>query len=496
MSHDVSVTPSLSPAARSRRPLIVFVFVLALLGLGALGWTGAGQPMPWWVAAVVGMGIVACSGAVLVLARPRAVLADDSVWVEDAGVDREGLRHGDAVETPGLDVGGPDGDVDQRMWLPLAARLQALLLRQIREVDGLEKEVEDPELLNGLFRVDHLVVQALRLAETLGVLGGQPVHRSARETVPVRALVRAAISEVSRYTQVEVSRIDDVSIVPAAHGDLRHVLAELIDNATWSSPPDGEPVVVRAVTVRTGLKIIVCDHGLAPESEAGTGDDYARHNAVLAGDVRIRDVLTDGRYGLAVVGLIAARRGLSVWLELNKFGGTDAVIVVPQQWLVTEAPAPMPKPVPSAVQGRQSPPRHRLAGEIHLGRPPLPQRSRRPEGEPAPESAPRGLPTATATAVPGSQAPQRTPTADSAFRPALPQRVPSQQDPAPSPSDPAAAAVQRNAVDPASIGQVRDVLTNRSSDSPELPGAPETLPGAPEAPFPSSSVPLFSPAQE
>lgn len=488
MSHaasvdDVPATPSLSPAGRSRRPVTVIVFVLALLGLGAVGWTAAGLPMPLWAAAAVGMGIVACAGAVFVLACPRSELADD------AGDDRVDLRQGDVVEAPGTDVGGPDADVDQRMWLPLAARLQALLLRQIQEVDDLENEVEDPELLNGLFRVDHLVVQALRLSETLGVLGGQPVHRSARETVPVRALVRAAISEISRYTQVEVSRIDDVQIAPAAHGDLRHVLAELIDNATWSSPPDGEPVVVRAVTVRTGLKITICDHGLAPESDEGTDDDYTRHNAVLAGEVRVRDVLTDGRYGLAVVGLVAGRRGLNVWLEPNKFGGTDAVIVVPRQWLVTEQPAPNSQPVPSAVDGRRPSPRHRLAGQIHPDQPPsLPRRSRQPEPEPESESEsestlPHEPPTATGTAVPASEVPVADP------RPALPQRVPGEQVPAPSPLDPAGATVRRNAFDPATIGQVSDVLTDRPSTSPVLPAAP----GTPSA---SSSFPFVSPSQE
>lgn len=486
MSHAASVADvpgtSLSSAGRSHRPVIVIVFVLALQGLGAIGWTAAGQPMPWWAAVAVGTGIVACAGAVFLLARPRSELADD------AGLGRDDRWYGDVVEATGTEVGGPDIDVDQRMWLPLAARLQALLLRQIQEVDDLENEVEDPELLNGLFRVDHLVVQALRLSETLGVLGGQPVHRSAREAVPVRALVRAAISEVSRYTQVEVSRIDDIQITPAAHGDLRHVLAELIDNATWSSPPDGEPVVVRAVTVRTGLKITICDHGLAPESEAETDDDYARHNAVLAGEVRIRDVLTDGRYGLAVVGLVAARRGLSVSLEPNKFGGTDAVIVVPRQWLVTEAPAPNSQPTASAVE-RRPPLRHRLAGEIHRGQPPsLPQRSRQPASMSAPTSTlPGGLPTATGTVVPGPESTQRTPVDDP--RPALPQRVPREQAPASSPQDPAAARVRRNAFDPNLIGQVRDVLTDRSTASAALPVAPGTSSC-------SSSYPLFPPAQE
>lgn len=434
MSH---APPTGSRRPGPRTPVIVLASVLALLGMAVAASLIAGHSAPEWAVVVVAVAIELCAFAVGLMHRsePAEAVADLERNEQAAPSAGEQLR--------------PDADVDHRMFQPLAARMQSLLLREIQEIDALENQVEDPDLLNALFRVDHLVAMVMRLSETLAALGGQPVQRGIRETVPVRGLIRAAIAEVSRYTQVEIARVVDVRIVPAAHGDLRHVLAELIDNATWASDPDGEPVLVRAVPVPAGLKVTISDHGLRPSDE-----QYARHNSVLHGAVNVSEVLADGRYGLAVVGLIAANRGFDVSLEPNKFGGTDAVIVVPQQWLATDQPTAAAPALPK--EGYRPAPSH-LYDESTAAA--LPKRAPRPQLDPAAASTlPRGL---SAVAEPAPPHSQSAPVNHS--KPALPQRVPGHSGFAEPVLAAAESTVQRNAFDPDAIGQVRDTLTGRSA---------------------------------
>lgn len=434
--------PLRAHGSATRGPAIVLVVLSALLGLGAVICNAADVRLPVLAVVVLATLIVGASIGALVMLPSAGQLdsPDPGAEFDEQGGDQDEER-------------GPSEPAAE-MWLPLAARLQSLLLRLVNEVDGLEHEVEDPELLHALFRSDHLVIQALRLAETLEVLGGRPVHRRAREPVPLRALVRAAISEITRYTQVDTTRIDEVAIAPAAHGDLRHVLAELIDNATWASDPDGEPALVKARLVPAGVKITISDHGIAPRTE----NEFARFNAVLRGAVRVGKVLADGQYGLAVVGLVAQRRGFHASLEPNQFGGTDAVVVVPQQWLVhptQAAPVPRAKPASASeppVQPQRSAPRH-LAGEL------LPEQGSLPARTPtaaAAESTLPGLP----NPKPGTWAAKRPPNEP---KPPLPQRVPGHHaDALPQPQ---AAPTLRNSFDPEAIGQVSTTLTGHSPTS-------------------------------
>ncbi|MBQ0928606.1 ATP-binding protein [Saccharopolyspora endophytica] len=447
----------------TRGPVIVLVLVSALLGLGAVICSATGFRLPVLFAVLIAALIVGAGIGTLVM-LPNQARPDSPDLDAESGEHRATTSEAVPPATDEQHERPVPGEPSAEMWLPLAARLQSLLLRLVNEIDSLEHDVEDPELLHALFRADHLVIQALRLAETLEVLGGRPVHRRAREPVPLRALVRAAISEITRYTQVETTRIDDVAIVPAAHGDLRHVLAELIDNATWASDPDGEPALVRARLIPAGLKITISDHGIAPRTE----DEFARCNAVLRGSIQVAQVLADGQYGLAVVGLVAQRREIHASLEPNQYGGTDAVIVVPQQWLVKPTqPSHAPPAQPSLAaephpQRQRNTPRH-LAGEL------LPEQVSLPPNPPTPAAAESTLP----------QLPNQPPETrwavsnqSSDSKPPLPQRVPGHHiDPLPRPEP---ASAPRNTFDPDAIGQVSNTLTGRSP----------ALPSPDEAPYP------------
>ena len=61
----------------------------------------------------------------------------------------------------------PGGTADQRVeiFVNLARRMQSLVHREIQLLDDLEAQVEDPDLLKGLFTVDHLATRMRRQSE-------------------------------------------------------------------------------------------------------------------------------------------------------------------------------------------------------------------------------------------------------------------------------------------------------------------------------------------
>ncbi|MEX3105915.1 sensor histidine kinase [Streptomyces sp. ST1020] len=215
------------------------------------------------------------------------------------------------------------------VFLNLARRLQSLVHREILLLDELENEIEDPDLLKGLFHVDHLATRVRRHAENLAVLGGAVSRRQWSHPVSMTEVLRSAIAEVEQYSRVK--------LVPPVDGDLRghavadviHLLAELVENATVFSAPHTQ-VLLRANLVTSGLAVEVEDRGLGMPPE-----EQARMNALLADpdQVNVGRLLADGRIGLFVVSQLARRHGIRVRLQNNIYGGVQAILVVPQALL-------------------------------------------------------------------------------------------------------------------------------------------------------------------
>ncbi|MFD0431301.1 hypothetical protein ACFQ60_40640 [Streptomyces zhihengii] len=90
------------------------------------------------------------------------------------------------------------------VFVNLARRLQSLVHREIQLLDELENEVEDPELLKGLFHVDHLATRIRRHAENLAVLGGAISRRQWSNPVTMTEVLRSAIAEVEQYPRVKL----------------------------------------------------------------------------------------------------------------------------------------------------------------------------------------------------------------------------------------------------------------------------------------------------
>jgi signal transduction histidine kinase len=219
------------------------------------------------------------------------------------------------------------GRTDSRVEviINLARRVQSLLHREIREIDEIERQAEDPDLLKSLFSVDHLATRMRRYTESLAVLGGAAARRHWSRPVPLDHVLRAAVAETEHYARVTIVPPVPGIVLPAAVADVIHLVAELVENATKFSPPAAQ-VMVRAGEVAAGLAIDVEDRGLGMDPA-----NRARINNILAGqaDVGIGELLADGRIGMFVVSALARRHGITAELRRNVFGGTQAVIVLP-----------------------------------------------------------------------------------------------------------------------------------------------------------------------
>ncbi len=266
------------------------------------------------------------------------------------------------------------------VFVNLARRLQSLVHREISILDDLENEIEDPDLLKGLFHVDHLATRIRRHAENLAVLGGAVSRRQWSNPVSMTEVLRSAIAEVEQYSRVKLVPPIDGELRGHAVADVIHLLAELIENATVFSAPHTQ-VLLRANLVTSGLAVEVEDRGLGmPVGEQN------RMNALLADpdQVNVASLLADGRIGLYVVSQLARRHGIHVRLQSNIYGGVQAVLVVPQALLGNAPGVPAAPGAGAALPQPQSQPpsqhpvdtgavqQARVAGAGQQARVPLP----------------------------------------------------------------------------------------------------------------------------
>jgi hypothetical protein len=236
-------------------------------------------------------------------------------------------------------------DAHVELSVNLATRMQSLLHREIGLLDALEDKVADPELLEGLFAVDHLATRLRRQAESLAVLGGAAPRRQWSKPVAVHEVLRAAVTEVEQYTRVKVVPPAGGVLRGAAVTDVIHLVAELAENATKFSAPETS-VLVRARQVPNGVAIEVEDRGSGILSA-----EQARMNQLLAdpGQLDLDELRRDGRIGLYVVAVLARRHRIQVRLRSYAYGGTQAIVVLPAS-LVDPEPVPAIAAGPAAAE--------------------------------------------------------------------------------------------------------------------------------------------------
>jgi signal transduction histidine kinase len=230
------------------------------------------------------------------------------------------------------------------VFLNIARRSQTLLHRQLALLDKMERRTADPDELDDLFRVDHLATRMRRHAEDLVILAGAKPGRGWRNPVPFVDVIRGAVSEVEDYARVSISIVEDSAVVGRAVGDVIHLLAELIENATSFSPPHTR-VNVAGQVVPNGYAVEIEDRGLGMTPEA-----IAAANDRLASPPDF-DPTNSARLGLFVVAQLAARHNVRVQLRTSPYGGVTAVALVPRDLIVSgelgqpHTPNPRQQPV-------------------------------------------------------------------------------------------------------------------------------------------------------
>lgn len=249
----------------------------------------------------------------------------------------------------GREPDGPDRRVE--VVVNLARRMQKLVHREIEMIDALESGAEDPDLLAGLFQVDHLATRMRRQTESLAVVSGSAAWRQWTQPVPLHDVLRAATAEVEQYTRVRVVAPVKGTVHGPAVTDIVHLVAELAENATKFSE-ERTQVMVRAQPAAAGIAVEVEDlgRGMAPEEQR-------RANEMLSDPGRAdpEELLRAGRIGLYIAAALARRHAIQVQLKSNIYGGISATALLPETALAgparpPAAPPAVPVPEPKAPQ--------------------------------------------------------------------------------------------------------------------------------------------------
>ncbi|AJP05541.1 histidine kinase [Streptomyces cyaneogriseus subsp. noncyanogenus] len=217
------------------------------------------------------------------------------------------------------------------VFVNLARRSQVLLHKQLTLLDTMERRTEDTEELADLFRLDHLTTRMRRHAEGLVILSGAAPSRQWRKPIQLMDVVRAAVAEVEDYERIEVRRLPRIAVIGPAVADLTHLVAELLENATVFSPPHTAVQVV-GERVANGFTLEIHDRGLGM-----TADALLDANLRLAETPEFELTDTD-RLGLFVVSRLAQRQNVRVSLQPSPYGGTTAVVFIPEPLLTDDAP--------------------------------------------------------------------------------------------------------------------------------------------------------------
>ncbi|WP_040799340.1 sensor histidine kinase [Nocardia higoensis] len=277
-----------------------------------------------------------------------------------------------------------------------AGRIQAMTTSMLAELREMEHRHEDPKVLADLLLLDHRTAQAGRLADSIAVLSGARSGRRWAKPISMESILRGAMGRVAGYQRVRLRAIAEIAVAGHAAEGVMHALAELLDNACNFSPPTTE-VHVYAAEVPAGVIVTIEDSGLVMGESALRRAELAVSSGRDGNTQAEADLaaLTGTRLGLAVVGHLARKHGLTVSYRPSAIGGTAVVVVVPRELTAqldnahtpasvrASAPAPIAA-VASAPQAHQEPARAQLLGDDA----PLPKRKR---GQTLAAAHPEGL---------------------------------------------------------------------------------------------------------
>ncbi|WP_203720142.1 sensor histidine kinase, partial [Streptomyces anulatus] len=223
-----------------------------------------------------------------------------------------------------------------------AGRMQALATSMLADLREMEHRHSDESVLGDLLHLDHRTAQAGRLADSIAVLTGARSGRRWAKPIVMESILRGAMGRIGSYQRVRLHSASDVAIAGHAAEGVMHALAELLDNAANFSPPTAE-VHVYVEEVPAGIVITVEDSGLVM-SEV----QLRRAEKAVSADHQDLTNLSGTRLGLAVVGRLARKHGLTVSFRPSARGGTGALMMLPQD-LISRSTAATPT-IPAQAQ--------------------------------------------------------------------------------------------------------------------------------------------------
>ncbi|QNE75744.1 ATP-binding protein [Streptomyces finlayi] len=287
-------------------------------------------------------------------ARVNAQAAAETAWVtSEAAEECDRLR----AEVKQLTARATRSETERSAAVAACAnaagRMQALATSMLADLREMEHRHTAEDVLGDLLYLDHRTAQAGRLADSIAVLTGARSGRRWAKPIVMESILRGAMGRIGSYQRVRLHSTSDVAIAGHAAEGIMHALAELLDNAANFSPPTAE-VHVYVEEVPAGIVITVEDSGLVMS-------DVQLRRAERAVSSENRDLtnLSGTRLGLAVVGRLARKHGLTVSFRPSARGGTGALLMLPQE-LISRTAVPVaapefPAPVPPAPQPAPEP---------------------------------------------------------------------------------------------------------------------------------------------
>lgn len=231
--------------------------------------------------------------------------------------------------------------------------VQSLASEQQLAISEMQDRHDDPEVLEGLMKIDHMNAQLGRRAQATAVLCGSWPGQQ-RSAASLADVVRGATSRIRDYVRVEVRSQVNVAVVSRVVEPAVLAIAELLDNATRHSQPNTS-VEVNFQPTHNGVAIMIDDAGVAMDVE-----EQQQAARLLSGQesVDINRLGDPPQIGFAVVGVLAARYGFTVSVDTRSpYGGTRAVVFLPNELLTrVDQPKPVPTvPVPVPAPDRFTP---------------------------------------------------------------------------------------------------------------------------------------------
>ncbi|WP_372735721.1 ATP-binding protein, partial [Nocardioides sp.] len=191
------------------------------------------------------------------------------------------------------------------MFVTLSRRSTSLINQQLGLIEKLERDEEDPQRLESLFRLDHLASRMRRTADSLNILADAPPAPTDGRGLSVSDVLHAAIAGVQDYQRVDIEAAALEHVSGEAASDVVHMVTELVDNALSFSPPNTRVQVI-SKTTPSGVLLSVVDAGLGMQP-----DVFEALNAELASGGEVTPE-TARRMGLLVVARLAKRHGITV----------------------------------------------------------------------------------------------------------------------------------------------------------------------------------------